>query len=146
MKVLRTPALKPVEILQDAGYTFMPVFRSNKLIGFSNEDWAKIDAKIKELDAALKKLTPEQQLMHKYYLDGEEAFWTACYTINPIEYNYDRLEINSYKYFMQVANSCCICPAIETDAEILYMSDELMDNHNESDFFDLKNIGDIDYE
>lgn len=148
MNVLRTPALKPVEILQDAGYTFMPVFRTNRLVGFRNEDWRKIKNKIQELDNALDGATPEQQLLNKCYMDGEETFWTACFTINEVNDvpGYDRMEIYSYKHFMQVVNSCTVCSAIETEAEIIYDSDILSDNHKESDFFNLKNVGDIYYE
>lgn len=148
MKVLKTQALKPVEILQDAGYIFMPVYNSNKLIGLKNVDWEKVKNKIQELDNALDGAAPEQKLMNKYYLNGEETFWTACFTyreLNDVP-GCDRMEIYNIKHFKQVLNSCIACSIIETEAYLMYMSDELMDNRDESDFFDLKNIGDVEYE
>ena len=148
MKVLKTQALKPVEILQDAGYIFMPVCNSNKLIGLKNVDWEKVKNKIQELDNALDGAAPEQKLMNKYYLNGEETFWTACFTyreLNDVP-GYDRMEIHNIKHFKQVLNSCIACSTVETEAYLMYMSDELMDNRDESDFFDLKNIGDVEYE
>lgn len=148
MKVLKTQALKPVEILQDAGYTFMPVCNSNKLVGMKDSDWVKVKNKIFELDAALSAATPEQQLLNRLYMDGEITFWTACFTMTEVvdAPGYDRMEINSIKQFMHVVNSCVCCPTIETEACIMYMSDELMDNRDDSDFFELKNIGDVCYE
>ena len=142
MKVLETPALKPVKILQDAGYIFMPVCNSNKLIGLTAEQWQTINDKCIELGNAYGILPEPERLMMQVYLDGEESFWSACYTMHEIiPGEYDRQEICNLNIFRQVAMSCIGTTGIELDAEIIYHSSKFA-GWKESDIFDLKNIGD----